>query len=64
MTKMAVISKRDGSRELQWLSAWGAIRAVEKNEDDAAVRCRPRWRALTFPVTRMPPARIELAHAV
>jgi len=37
MTKMAVITKRDGSRELQWLAAWGATRAAKKNEGDAAV---------------------------
>ena len=34
MTKMAVITKRDGSRELQWLAAWGATRAAKKNPDE------------------------------
>ncbi len=34
MTKMAVITKRDGSRELQWLAAWGAARAAKKNQDE------------------------------
>ena len=43
MTKMAVIAKRDGSRELQWMAAWGAARAAQKNEGNAAVRCRPRY---------------------
>jgi hypothetical protein len=43
MTKVAVITKRDGSRELQWLAAWGATRAAKKNEGDAAVHCRSRY---------------------
>ena len=42
MTNMAVITKRDGSRELQWLAAWGATRAAKKNEGGTAVHCRPR----------------------
>jgi hypothetical protein len=34
MTKMPAIMKRDGSRELQWLAAWGATRAAKKNQDE------------------------------
>ena len=43
MTKMPVVTKRDGSRELQWLAAWGATRAAKKNQGDAAVHRRPRY---------------------
>jgi hypothetical protein len=49
---MAVITKRDSTRELQWVAAWGAARAVEKNEGDAAVRCRPRYGGVDVGVRR------------
>jgi hypothetical protein len=52
MTKMPVVTKRDGSRELQWLAAWGATRTVEKNEDDVAIRCRPRCVGVDVAVRR------------
>ena len=34
MTNMAVITKRNRSREVQWLAAWGAARAAKKNQDE------------------------------
>jgi hypothetical protein len=43
MTKMAVITKRDRGRELQWLAAWGAAQAAKKNEGDLALQRRPRY---------------------
>jgi hypothetical protein len=36
MTKMAVITKRDGSRELQWLAAWGEPLGRRRRTFDSA----------------------------